>query len=49
MTRAIIVATIDDAEHFTPEQRAEIARAIPNTNGRLASAVFLVSAPARSF
>jgi hypothetical protein len=29
MTRAVITASIDDAEHFTPEQRAEIAESYP--------------------
>jgi Terminase RNaseH-like domain/Terminase large subunit, T4likevirus-type, N-terminal len=29
MSRAIITATIDDALHFTPEQRAEIIKAYP--------------------
>lgn len=29
MARAVILATIDDAEHFTPEQRAEIIASYP--------------------
>ena len=29
MTRAVVTMTIDDAEHYTPEQRAAIVASYP--------------------
>ena len=49
MTRHVTFMTIDDAEHYTPQQRAEIISAYPAHEREARARAFRCWVPAASF